>query len=269
MSMSFHQPRQFTRCCHSSIQSACPLSTSDSSAPSALSGPSSTNPTVLVDCDTVKHTCHLPGTALLFLPVEWLLTLPGCHAFTQQLCVPPEPCVQTSSTTVHAPSACSSLHSEGGNYPGSEFDKNDLLTDGLHVSQYPLSSPSRHTCKKMRQWQWWSNEVIPSLIYKGQCVCHHLKVECINFDNIQTIDLVVCSYTTAIQQLLQMDYFPCASLAPTLPVSLKLLNLVKHLFVHIPPNTSAWCEALQSYLGGMGYSVDFKVRLLSWIYTNC
>ncbi|KAL4061864.1 hypothetical protein V8B97DRAFT_2027067 [Scleroderma yunnanense] len=273
--MSFCQPRQFTRCHCSSIKSACPLSASDSSAPSALSGPSSTNPTVLVDCDTIKHTCHVPGTALLFLPVEQLLTLPGCCAFTQQLCVLSEPCVQTSSTTVHAPSAHSSLHSKGRTYPGPEFDEDDLLTDGLHVSQYPLSLPLRHTCKKMRQWQWWSNEVIPSLVQlfhdpitpwpqicKGQCVCHHLKVECINYDNIQTIGIVVCSCITAVQQLLQMSYFPCAPLAPTLAVSLKLLNLVKHLFVHIPPNISAWCEALQSYLGSMGYSVDSKVRLL-------
>ncbi|KAL4061842.1 hypothetical protein J3A83DRAFT_4365119 [Scleroderma citrinum] len=85
-------------------------------------------------------------------------------------------------------------------------------------------------------------------------------VHCLS--DIQTIGIVVCSCITAVQQLLQMGYFPCAPLAPTLAVSLKLLNLVKHLFVHIPPNISAWCEALQSYLGSMGYSVDSKVRLL-------
>ncbi|KIM51865.1 hypothetical protein SCLCIDRAFT_99359, partial [Scleroderma citrinum Foug A] len=95
-------------------------------------------------------------------------------------------------------------------------------------------------------------------VCKNNCVCRHLKVMCINFDNMHSVDLVVCSCAPAAQQLINMGYFPCAPLAPTLAVSLKVLTLVKHLFVRIPPNTSAWCEAFESYLGGMGYNVDAK-----------
>ncbi|KIM50444.1 hypothetical protein SCLCIDRAFT_47385, partial [Scleroderma citrinum Foug A] len=75
---------------------------------------------------------------------------------------------------------------------------------------------------------------------------------------MHSIDLMVCSCAPAAQQLLQMGYFPCAPLAPTLAVSVKVLTLIKHLLVCIPPNTSAWCEALESYLRGMGYYVDAK-----------
>ena len=79
---------------------------------------------------------------------------------------------------------------------------------------------------------------------------------------MHSVDLVVCFCAPAAQQLINMGYFPCAPLAPTLAVSLKVLTLVKHLFVHIPSNTSAWCEAFESYLGGMRYNVDAKVGLL-------
>ena len=78
---------------------------------------------------------------------------------------------------------------------------------------------------------------------------------------MQSVDILVCSCATAAQQLLQMGYFPCAPLGPTLAVSLRVLTFVKQLFVHMPPNTSAWCEAFQSYLGSMGFTIDAKVRL--------
>ena len=83
--------------------------------------------------------------------------------------------------------------------------------------------------------------------------------------DMHSIDLLVCSCAPAAQQLIHMGYFPCAPLAPTLAVCLKVLTLVKHLFVHMPPNTSAWCEAFESYLGGMGYSVDAKVGVLTCV----
>ena len=80
--------------------------------------------------------------------------------------------------------------------------------------------------------------------------------------DMHSVDLVVCSCAPAAQQLINMGYFPCAPLVPTPAVSLKVLTLVIHLFVRIPPNTSAWCEAFESYLGGMGYNVDAKLGLL-------
>ncbi|KAI6097623.1 hypothetical protein EDD16DRAFT_1461029, partial [Pisolithus croceorrhizus] len=56
-------------------------------------------------------------------------------------------------------------------------------------------------------------------------------------------------------RLLQMGFFPCALLGPTLAISLPLLSLVRQLFMHTPPNISAWSESHEAYLGGMGYKV--------------
>ncbi|KIJ61168.1 hypothetical protein HYDPIDRAFT_97299, partial [Hydnomerulius pinastri MD-312] len=37
-----------------------------------------------------------------------------------------------------------------------------------------------------------------------------------------------------------------------------VLHLVKELFVHIPPNTSVWCKALEAFFHSLGYKVDAK-----------
>ncbi|KAI6039182.1 hypothetical protein EDC04DRAFT_2568813 [Pisolithus marmoratus] len=74
----------------------------------------------------------------------------------------------------------------------------------------------------------------------------------------QSVDLTVCPCEPAALQLLQMGFFPCAPLGPTLAVSLQVLSLVRQLFMRMPPNVSAWCESLEAYLGGMGYKVDTK-----------
>jgi hypothetical protein len=44
-----------------------------------------------------------------------------------------------------------------------------------------------------------------------------------------------------------------------LAVHIKVFYLVKELFVHIPPNTLAWCEVLESFFWSLGYKVDAKV----------
>ncbi|KIK24162.1 hypothetical protein PISMIDRAFT_646625, partial [Pisolithus microcarpus 441] len=152
--------------------------------------------------------------------------------------------------------------------------------DGLHISQDPFSSPSRSAGKKMRQWQWWLCDVIPSLVQPylsywrlsnhfrnpvnyelPMCNCQlsqRLKVICIHFDGLRHVDLVVCPCVPAALQLLWMGYFPCAPLGPSLAVSLQLLSLVRQLFMQMPPNTSAWCKSFEAYLAGMGYRVDTK-----------
>ena len=180
-----------------------PCTSSASLVPSDLS---SINPTILVDCNAVEPIHRVPGTASLYLPIEHLLTLPGHRAFTQHLCLPSEQQTRTSSTPAGNSSADAYPHSEGGPSPWSELHEGNLLTDGLQVSQDLFSSPSRNSRKKMRQWQWWSDEIIPSLVQpylkyrqlsrnlcdhvtpellmcKNHCVCHHLKILCINFDS--------------------------------------------------------------------------------------
>ncbi|KAI5988461.1 hypothetical protein F5J12DRAFT_703033, partial [Pisolithus orientalis] len=93
------------------------------------------------------------------------------------------------------------------------------------------------------------------------CGCHQtrkLRVICIDFNALQSVDLAVCPCAPAALQLLWMGYFPCAPLGPTLAVSLQLLGFVQQLFMCIPPITSAWCESLEAYLAAMGYKVDTK-----------
>ncbi|KIK15234.1 hypothetical protein PISMIDRAFT_57995, partial [Pisolithus microcarpus 441] len=92
--------------------------------------------------------------------------------------------------------------------------------------------------KMMRQWQQWSSTTIPSLIepylvYRRlsrnfqdvvdyelpQCNCQlsrRLKVLCIQFNGLKTVDLMVCPCVPAAVQLLRMGFFPCALLGPTL-----------------------------------------------------
>ncbi|KAF9230366.1 hypothetical protein BU15DRAFT_57316 [Melanogaster broomeanus] len=156
------------------------------------------------------------------------------------------------------------------------MDSDLLLTEGLHISQDPLVAVSRNSCKKLKQWQQWSLEVIPSLIqpfleYKrlsdnlrnevvressicgNDCPKRKLKIVRVTFSV-----LTVCPCMPAALQLLRKGYFPCAPLTPMLAVHIKVLCLVKELFVRIPPNTSAWCEALESFFRSLGYKVDAK-----------
>ncbi|KAI5988024.1 hypothetical protein EDD15DRAFT_2172880 [Pisolithus albus] len=148
----------------------------------------------------------------------------------------------------------------------------DCLTDGLHVSQDPFSPPSRSAGKKMRQWQRWSRDVIPSLVqpYLSYRRLSNRFRNPVNYEpptcncalfmvGLRHVDLVVCPCVPAALQLLWMGYFPCAPLGPSLAVSLQLLSLVRQLFMRMPPNTSAWCESFEAYLAGMGYRVDTKV----------
>ena len=236
--MSFRQPRPFRRCRPSTQSANLPIasvssavsnnlsisltasdvlpvssvpsvnisvSSSPSDVPPVSSAPSDlllVNAPLLVNCNTIEPSCRAPGIASLYLPVEHLLTLPGRRAFTQHH-VPSEP-ARTDSAPARGPSAGPYSDSEGTPHLSSDFDCGDnLLTDGLQISHDPLSRNSR---KKMRQWQRWSDEVIPSLVRpflryqrlsrklrnpvtseplvcKNNCVRRHLKVVCIGFNS--------------------------------------------------------------------------------------
>jgi len=43
-----------------------------------------------------------------------------------------------------------------------------------------------------------------------------------------------------------------------LAVDIRILQLVKELFVRLAPNISGWCEAFEALLDGMGYRVAAK-----------
>ncbi|KAG1859391.1 hypothetical protein C8R48DRAFT_748596 [Suillus tomentosus] len=138
-------------------------------------------------------------------------------------------------------------------------------------------------------WQRWTNEVIPSLITpylaylrkstslrdhigpqpdevaafqcKSSCQQRALDITCILFNYIEILRIESCTCASAPLQLLARGYFACAPIAPSLAVDLQLLELVKTLFVHITPNTTAWCETLENFLAGCGYQLTTKDNL--------
>ncbi|KAF9233092.1 hypothetical protein BU15DRAFT_66899 [Melanogaster broomeanus] len=238
-----------------------------------------------------KPLHRAPNTGHLYLPVEPLVTLPGHHVFTQRESVshPPatthheSPIRTCNNASVHeAPIASGATQFvPSDNDFQFEMDSDLLLTEGLHISQDPLVAVSRNSRKKLKQWQRWSLEVIPSLIqpfleYKrlsdnlrnevvressicgNDCAKRKLKIVRVTFSGLEAVVLTICPCMPAALQLLRKGYFPCAPLAPTLAIHIKVLCLLKELFVCIPPNTSAWCEALESFFRSLGYKVDAK-----------
>ena len=77
------------------------------------------------------------------------------------------------------------------------------------------------------------------------------------------IEIDACQCSPAALQLLSQGYFPCAPIAPTLAVDLKMLEFVRELFVRMPPNTTAWCETLEAFLGNCRYKLTTRVCFLS------
>ncbi|KAG2159206.1 uncharacterized protein EDB93DRAFT_1075403 [Suillus bovinus] len=150
-----------------------------------------------------------------------------------------------------------------------------------------MPSRSNNHQKKINQWRHWTNKVIPSLIapylaylHKSTSLCDRielqpdevaafqcrsscrrraLKITCILFNYIETLRIDCCTCVPAPLQLLAHSYFACAPIAPSPTVDLQLLEFVKTLFVHITPNTTAWCETLKVFLAGRGYQLTTKV----------
>ncbi|RDB23171.1 hypothetical protein Hypma_009676 [Hypsizygus marmoreus] len=144
------------------------------------------------------------------------------------------------------------------------------------------STPSAHSQKKERQWQKWANETIPSLLKpylallretdslresvpsasEITCGCRShvrkISVACVYFERIKVIKVCSCS---AALQLLSRGLFPCAPVEPSLAVDLNMLDYVKELFVRAPPNTTAWCDTLEAFLGNRKYKLKTKDSL--------
>jgi hypothetical protein len=71
--------------------------------------------------------------------------------------------------------------------------------------------------------------------------------------------MTICNCTPPALQLLNIGLFPCAPTRPSLAVDLNMLDLVGKYFVHAAPNTTAWCDTLESFLG------DRKYKLTTWV----
>ncbi|KAG2147374.1 hypothetical protein BD769DRAFT_1288575, partial [Suillus cothurnatus] len=78
---------------------------------------------------------------------------------------------------------------------------------------------------------------------------------------IEILQIDCCACAPAPLQLLSHGYFAYAPITPSLAVNLQLLQLVKTLFIHITPNTTAWCKTLEVFLAGRGYHLTTKDNL--------
>ncbi|KAG1781378.1 hypothetical protein EV702DRAFT_1248386 [Suillus placidus] len=130
-----------------------------------------------------------------------------------------------------------------------------------------LPSPLKGRQKKMNQWRRWTDKIIPSLIapyltYLRKLTSLHNRIE-LQPDEVATFQCKLsCRWRVLdITCILFNRYFACTPIAPSLAVDLQLLELVKTLFVHITPNTTAWCETLEVFLAGRGYHLTTKDNL--------
>ncbi|KAG1721916.1 hypothetical protein EDB19DRAFT_1930382 [Suillus lakei] len=78
---------------------------------------------------------------------------------------------------------------------------------------------------------------------------------------LKEINIITCPCFPAPLQLLCHGLFPCAPLAPSLVVDLRILEFVHLLFVCQSPNQTAWCDAVETFLDGMGYKLSCKNNL--------
>ncbi|KAF7312165.1 CxC2 domain-containing protein [Mycena indigotica] len=109
------------------------------------------------------------------------------------------------------------------------------------------------------------------------CPCNKrvLKVTLIQFNDISetTLQLCTCSNAAAPRQLLRAGFFACSPCNPTLAVDITLLDFVRNLFLHISPNNTAFCRALEETLAERGlrlFSGELRLRFnnaLQW-YTQ-
>ncbi|KAG1888615.1 hypothetical protein F4604DRAFT_1877200 [Suillus subluteus] len=79
--------------------------------------------------------------------------------------------------------------------------------------------------------------------------------------DLEVLNIDCCPCAPAPLQLLKLGLFACAPIAPSLAVDLRVLELVRTLFVRITPNTTAWCEALEVFLTARGYKLSTKDNL--------
>ncbi|KAI6111093.1 hypothetical protein F5141DRAFT_1003606, partial [Pisolithus sp. B1] len=133
------------------------------------------------------------------------------------------------------------------------------------------------------QWHWWSQDIIPTLVEPylwyleasqnlhvvvgiqndpsqcGTCSIHSFNVTCVFFDCLEEIKINSCPCMPAPVHLMQHGLFASSPVAPTLAVDLRVLAFLEKPFMHLTPNTTAWCEALESFLDVQGYKLQSKV----------
>ncbi|KAF9228312.1 hypothetical protein BS17DRAFT_644274, partial [Gyrodon lividus] len=76
-----------------------------------------------------------------------------------------------------------------------------------------------------------------------------------------------CKCTPAPVYLINHGLFASSPITPSLVIDPQVLELVKNLFTRLTLNTTAWCEALYSFLDGQGYKLQGK-EILQHQFSN-
>ncbi|KAF9492900.1 hypothetical protein BDN71DRAFT_1395985, partial [Pleurotus eryngii] len=126
----------------------------------------------------------------------------------------------------------------------------NLLHQTKSLRDYP-PEPIKHVCKCEK------------------AECQALAVTIVTFTKITKLNLIICSCHPAARQLVELGLLPCAPVHPTLAMDIRVLEFVTRLFVNLPPNNTAWCTAMESFLEYQGYALAGKVsRMLEIMLLN-
>ncbi|KZP21347.1 hypothetical protein FIBSPDRAFT_718402, partial [Athelia psychrophila] len=153
----------------------------------------------------------------------------------------------------------------------------------------PDEAHEHYRTTRANQWSKWTKVVVPSLIepyfalcrrtanlafvdreFTSICTCNKppsrtLKVSC--------IALPLCSCISAPHALLARGFICSSPTYPTLAVDIKLLEFARMQFLHMIPNTTGWCGALEACLTSLGFKLQTRDTLrrrftacLRWYY---
>lgn len=102
-----------------------------------------------------------------------------------------------------------------------------------------------------------------------QCTClprHHASPRLTSSIGIESVVLNTCDCSPAPKQLVSRGFFPSAPILPSLAVDVQMLQFLGELFVRIPPNNTAWTEALEAFWSHRLYKLETRVSpsFASW-----
>src|SRR5438128_4420613 len=81
------------------------------------------------------------------------------------------------------------------------------------------------------------------------CKPNYFQVFYSCISGLEEAKIMYCACTPATIRLMECGLFACSPTSPTLAVDLRVLELVKKLFVRLTPSMTAWCKSLESLLG--------------------
>ncbi|KAJ7107142.1 hypothetical protein C8R44DRAFT_834299 [Mycena epipterygia] len=93
------------------------------------------------------------------------------------------------------------------------------------------------------------------------CAKRRLDIAVVRMFKIEHIQIRVCSCCSAPNQLLKAGLFACSPQHPSLAVDVEVLEFARRLFVNMPPNNTAWCNTLETFLSSRGYKLKTRDTL--------